>query len=233
MSDAPAIDAIIYAIIFAVLAIIYAKGAKANGKNRFAWSCIGISIFVLCLVLVGLPLYLRGPSSADSLISRFTPFIMIGLPLTVAIVAKVKLLPGPPLISRFFPLNETQKKIVLGIAIVLFLMTMFPPIDVERRFTGFTDGTHNYTMVDRNFTGWGFIGQENLVVVEESKFKPKDPDNPTFWERLQMIEPIQSFEEMNKGKKKVAYRILGIEFVVSLALAGAALFLTRTKAGTA
>jgi len=122
----------------------------------------------------------------------------------------------------------TRKRIAVGAVAVLIILLTFPPINVERRFSGLTDGRSQLSLVFREFGGWGFIGEPSLVILDGA-WRTKDPDKMTLVERFQAMRP-QSLDEIRRGTRKVAFGILGLEVVVVLAVAGFLLFRSRSRA---
>lgn len=118
-------------------------------------------------------------------------------------------------------LHPTQKKIAIGAGALLVLTVLFPPLSIERKFSGLTDGTNMYQLTHREFGGWGYIGS-----IDFSREPEYDPDS--LYSRWRaMTGP--SLDEIRSGTKRLHTRYWLMEIVGLLALTGAGLYLTRTK----
>ena len=124
-------------------------------------------------------------------------------------------------------LNGLQNRIVIGTVVVLGLMILFPPINIERTMSGLSDGRQNLTLTSTEFDGWGFIGQIDFSIPKPIK-KPKDPKNPTLLERFEAARPVDP-DDLRVGKRRLDFATLLKQIAVLLAIGGAALFLTRTN----
>jgi len=132
-------------------------------------------------------------------------------------------------------LNNIQKKLLLGTALLALLAFLFPPLNLERRPLIYVDSNHYNEAVSIRFVGWGFIGQSDYEPKPKKKQWPKDRSKMSALDRFEEAgERFEAqrpsvMESRNVGKKKINFRILGIEILLLSAISGAALFVTRTK----
>jgi len=118
-------------------------------------------------------------------------------------------------------LNGTQVKITVVAGVLMALAFLFPPVVTERTFSGLTDGYSRIELVDREPSGWRFIG-----AVDFAREPSYDPDSLRGrW----LANTGSSLSDIRRGKVRVHWRNWLLEFLVIAAAAGTGLFLTRSK----
>ena len=123
-------------------------------------------------------------------------------------------------------LNITQRLVVKAAAAVLVLMIVFPPIYKEAVITGLSSRDGMVGIEMRKFAGWGFIGQKNLKIFA-GKQRLKDPDEMSFEERWRFRAGPSLDELRAMPHPKIAYGVLGFEFLLVFLGTGAALYFRR------
>jgi len=118
-------------------------------------------------------------------------------------------------------LNGTQVKITVVAGVLMALAFLFPPVITERTFSGLTDGYSRIELVDREPSGWRFIG-----AVDFAREPSYDPDSLRGrW----LANTGSSLKDIRRGKVRLHWRNWLLEFLAIVAAAGAGLFLTRSK----
>ena len=122
-------------------------------------------------------------------------------------------------------LNITQRRIAKGAVAVLALMIVFPPIYKEAVFS-FRSTEGVLGIEKREFAGWGFIGQRDLTIFANKK-KLKDPDRMSAIERLDFMAGTSLEELRSMPSPKVAYGVLGLQFLLLFLGAGTAVYFAK------
>lgn len=118
-------------------------------------------------------------------------------------------------------LNPLQRRIAIGATALLALMLLFPPVSVERRFSGLTDGSGLYELQHSEFVGWGFVTSLEF----EREYVPE----PGSFEAAWRARTGSTLAELRKGVMRFNTPVFLLELILLAAATGPALYLTRSK----